>query len=193
MGGESNAQIKRLRSQARRLGIAIRMQPASRAWQSRAYSLIDRDTGRVIYTDVALDDVRTRLWWIMRDQRRATIPPVQGVEAPLERCPSCGTLRIASFRWCTSCGLDYEASIKLKPGPGAWALRQAAREASLPADGRRKLIQRPGGREPLRTRLVDIGYGVGRDLRSAPLREAGIGVILALLVGVMVSIVASAR
>ncbi len=193
MGGESNGEIRRLRSQGQRLGIAIRMQRSSPASQSRAYSLIDRDTGKVIYADVALDDVQTRLWWIMRDRRRVTIAPVQAAQTPPERCSSCGTLRIAAFRWCTSCGFDYEASIKPSPYPSTWATGPAAADVLLPTEARRKPVDLPRGRAPLRTRLVEFGYWAWRDLRSAPLREIGIGAVLALLVGVIVSIVASAR
>jgi uncharacterized protein len=113
----SNADIKRLRKEAGRLGIAIRMQPVSRASPSRVYRLIERDTGRVIYKDAALHDIRTRLW-MMRYRQRAPIASVRAHEPTLNQCPSCGTMRIASFRWCPSCGFDYQAAIEPSPDPG---------------------------------------------------------------------------
>ena len=117
MGGESNSDLKRLRTQARKLDITIRAQRASGPSQPPAYRLIDRGTGREIQGNLGLDELSTRLWWIARDRHRAESGPVQ---THSEACPSCGTSRIGSFRWCTSCGHDYEASLKSSPHQSTW-------------------------------------------------------------------------
>jgi hypothetical protein len=187
VGGESNSDMKRLRSQARRLDITIRAQPASSASQPRAYSLIDRATGMVIQANIGLDDLSTRLWWITRDRRRAETGPFQALS---EQCPSCGASRIGAFRYCISCGLDYEASLKSPPDQGWWMPRLDANDPFLPGQGRRNPIPRPAaaGR---RRRLAESGFAAWHAVRSVPWRELAIAATIGLLIGVMVTMAAS--
>jgi hypothetical protein len=101
--------MRHLRSQAKRLGLSIRTRRASRASGAPTYSLVDLKTGEVV-AEGLLDrsDLTTRLWWIARERRRAA-SMVSAVPRVLETpCPVCGTLRIGMFRWCTSCGFDFE-------------------------------------------------------------------------------------
>ena len=187
MGGESNSDLKRLRTQARKLDIAIRAQRASRPSQPRAYRLIDRATGREIQANLGLDELSTRLWWITRDRHRAESGPVQ---THSEACPSCGTSRIGSFRWCTSCGHDYEASLKSSPHQSIVGPRDD--DLFLQGPGTRDPIPRPdaAGR---RTRVVERGFGIWRTVRSIPWRELAIAAMVGVVIGVIVTIAASTR
>ena len=186
MGGESNSDMKRLRSQARKLDITIRAQRTSSPSQPRAYRLIDRATGTEIQANVGLDELSTQLWWITRDRHRAERGPVP---TQSEACPSCGTARIGSFRWCTSCGHDYEASLKSSPGQSAWV---DAHDLFLQGKGHRNPIPRPeaAGR---RTRFVERSLGIWRTVRSAPWRVLAIAAIVGLVIGVIVTVAASTR
>ncbi len=186
VGGESNSDLKRLRTQARKLDITIRAQRASGPSQPRAYRLIDRATGREIQSNLGLDELSTRLWWITRDRHRAERGPVQ---THSEACPSCGTARIGSFRWCTSCGHDYEASLKSSPHQSMWV---DAHDLFLQGQGHGNPIPRPhaAGR---RTRVVERGFGIWRTVRSIPWRELAIAAMVGVVIGVIVTVAASTR
>jgi tetrahydromethanopterin S-methyltransferase subunit F len=96
--------LTRLRAQARRLDLSIRTQRGTSASGERSYSLIERDGGRVLVSDLAgLTALERRLWLIARDRRQ----PVGVMRAEL--CAACGTPRVAFFRWCQTCGRDFEA------------------------------------------------------------------------------------
>jgi predicted RNA-binding Zn-ribbon protein involved in translation (DUF1610 family) len=69
--------------------------------------LLDRDTGDLIRGHIALADLSAELMWIDRERGLDVTSPVQKVVA--QSCPSCGTQRIGFFRFCRTCGLDYEA------------------------------------------------------------------------------------
>jgi hypothetical protein len=186
VGGESNSDLKRLRTQARKLDIMIRAQRASGPSQPRAYRLIDRATGMEIQANVGLDELSTQLWWITRDRHRAENGAVR---TRSEACPSCGTARIGSFRWCTSCGHDYEASLKSSPDQRAWV---DARDLFLQGQGHRNPIPRPeaAGR---RTRFVERGVRIWRTVRSVSWRELAIAAMVGVLIGVIVTVAASTR
>ena len=67
------------------------------------YAVIERDGGRVVAADIAGPAaLEHRLWLIARD-RRLSIEP-----QPSRNCPQCGAARVANFRWCQSCGTDFE-------------------------------------------------------------------------------------
>jgi hypothetical protein len=109
VGDRTAGEIERLRAQARRLGVSIRTKRASEPSTTRAYSLIERASGRVIGADlVGVDEVRERLWWIVRERREGLIDPAVAPDAHGQPCPSCGTPRLAFFRWCRNCGKDLE-------------------------------------------------------------------------------------
>ena len=104
---ESAQDLRQVRARAQKLGIAIRKQRPSRRAAGPLYRLLDRHSGELIRADLLLVDVPTELFWIVRERRRALEQPV--VPAPGGVCPSCSTPRIGFFRYCKSCGLDYEA------------------------------------------------------------------------------------
>src|SRR3954453_2970682 len=90
------------------MGISIKTQRAKGTSRQRAYSLIERSTGRVLYHDIDglidLEAVLSRIVWD-RQLARADGPPAS---ATSRSCPSCGTPRIGQFRFCRSCGRDFE-------------------------------------------------------------------------------------
>lgn len=116
------------------MGVSIRTQRGTRAAGERAYSVVDREGGRVLVSDVVgLAALERRLWMIARDRRRPT------ADVPTERCPGCGTPRVAFFRWCQTCGRDFEAGHLAVPlvDPGrrakiATARTMPARHAASP-------------------------------------------------------------
>lgn len=184
MGGESRGELNRLRSQARRMGIRIRTQPADGPSNSRAYSLIDRETGTVIYADVqGLADLQTRLWRIVRDRRFASANQLPANGATNELCPSCGSPRIGLFRWCRSCGLDYEANAHPQSDRAQDYRPHSAEPVVLPPPPHLTQLLPP------RERFAALRILVGKAYPFRSIRELGIGAILGLLVGVIVSIV----
>ena len=89
------------------MGLTIRTQRGTLPTGDRAYSVVERDSGRVLVVDVkGLDALERRLWIIARDRRQ----PVADVEAT--PCPACGTPRVAFFRWCQTCGRDFEPGLE---------------------------------------------------------------------------------
>ncbi len=135
----SKRELDRLRQRARRQGVAIRTQKASSAGAPSTYSLVDRETGAVLHSgigdlagieallsgalvvaptgaladppsDIPID-ASSDLPTPASGDPPADAPSVAPViwRAPDEICPSCGTPRVGHFRWCRSCGLDYEA------------------------------------------------------------------------------------
>ncbi len=113
MKAASSVEIRRLRSQARKLGLTVRAQRATRGSDARAYSLIDLETGEPVSTGLQDPvDIRERLWWIVRERTqgsRPTINSTAGHRGETEQCRLCGTVRSDYFRFCRSCGLDLEA------------------------------------------------------------------------------------
>lgn len=103
MGNAPRAvRITELRRQGRTLGIAIRANRVSKASPERTYRLIDAVSGTTLSAQVALGDVESELssFAIKRANARGVIAR--------ERCARCGRPRVATFRWCTSCGEDFE-------------------------------------------------------------------------------------
>jgi hypothetical protein len=111
---DSTRQMKRIRSRARIAGLTIRTRRVSRASSERAYSVIDRATGQELSSDIPdLDELTNQLWWIIRQRRRDAQQGGRTAEAPRESCPACETLRVGNFRFCRSCGFDFEpASVR---------------------------------------------------------------------------------
>src|SRR3954469_19903045 len=109
VGGESNDDIGRLRRRASATGISVRTERANRTSEQRAYSLVDRTSGNVLHGGIAtlidLEAVLSRIAW---DRRRAPADGPPRAEAP-RSCPSCGTSRVGQFRFCRTCGHDFEA------------------------------------------------------------------------------------
>ena len=78
----------------------------------RNYNLVELDGGKVLVADITgLTSLERRLWLIARERRQ----PV-GVIRP-ELCAACGTPRVAFFRWCQTCGRDFESDRERPPEP----------------------------------------------------------------------------
>jgi hypothetical protein len=106
---DSTRQMKRIRSRARIAGLTIRTRRVSRASSERAYSVIDGATGQKLGTDIPdLDELTNQLWWIIRQRRRDSEQGGRTAEAPKESCPACEAVRVGNFRFCRSCGFDFE-------------------------------------------------------------------------------------
>lgn len=188
---DSNNEMNHLRSQARRLGLSIRTRRASRASGVRTFALVDRETGHVIETNLEdLSDVQTHLGWIVRQRRMAL--PLDDV--PAEPCPACGTLRVAFFRWCLSCGLDYEANreptlhMPRRPrwsGPGG-------RLFGRPLPEPRAILDRTPGRPSIVSRVVTRAYEVNDRFAFGLTRQLAGGAVVALVVGAMVVLLVQA-
>ena len=188
---DSIQQLKHLRPQARRSGSRIRKQRPARRSGETLYRLLDRQNGEVIRRDVALVDVPTELFWILRDQRRALRSPVS---LPEDHCPSCGEQRMGFFRYCRACGFDYEPEHIPMPGLDTrtdvlWLQEPAATHppftlepAPLPAH--HAALPAP----PI---SVDVDAPPRRGFRSrfASPPELAVGVVVGVLLGVMATIV----
>jgi len=97
-----SADIKQLRRRARALGLSIRTKRASRSRPTPTYDLIETASGRLLAGGLAsVVDIEGHL-----DSAAVarTDNDLRG-----EACPACGTPRVAFFRWCRSCGRDFEA------------------------------------------------------------------------------------
>jgi len=186
VGGESNDEIRRLRSQARDLDVSIRLQRASRSSGSRTYDLVDRSTGAVIHAGIALGEIPERLASIPLDPATATIgqPALERQaheRAHGERCPMCGTQRIAFFRWCKKCGFDFEV-VEKAGYHGGWTTDGYP---SPPAPRSRVLV--PDREGPIR-RSIEAGVQAGRWIRSRPWPELLLAGFIGLLIGGVIAI-----
>lgn len=192
---DSVGQLSHLRSQARKLGLAIRAQRTSRGNGLRLYSIVDRETGQAMYADVQLADLQTRLTWIVRDRRRALEHPGLEEVPPEERCPSCGTPRVSFFRFCKSCGLDYEAT--LKPAP-AFRLEPPPNDPTPEpitwSEPELAPIQRQAPpRVSVAARIAGWVFEVADGYRFGSLRLLAGGAILGLLIGTIIALALGAR
>jgi hypothetical protein len=189
-------QLKYLRPRARKIGIVIRKQRASRSSTEPLYRLLDRDNAAVVRRDVALIDISTELFWITRERRRALERPA--AEPIEEVCPSCATPRIAFFRYCKTCGLDYEAGRTPVPGVDgggeflwlrdATALQRPSRVASQPVA---LATHHASTSESASSPLVVTAEpeATRRWYRFVSPPEVALGVILGALVGMIATIV----
>ncbi len=193
MESDSDSEMNHLREQARRLGLTIRTRRASRASGTRSYSFVERETGQVVGTDMQdLSDVQMRLWWIVRERRMVLAHPLNDV--PAERCPTCTTVRVAFFRWCLSCGLDYEATRDPKPpmarrpqwnGPRGRLFDQPPPEP--------RVILRPmEARRSITSPLAGLAYEIEDSFRFGLLGQLVGGAVVALIVGAMVVLLVQA-
>jgi hypothetical protein len=104
-----SADIKLLRRRSRALGISIRTKRASKTQPEPSYDLIDSASGQVLYSRLSLADAAKRLGSIAEDRAH------KGPAPEHERCSVCGTPRLATFRWCKSCGSDFEGFKAAEP------------------------------------------------------------------------------
>jgi len=90
--------------------------------------------GRVVAADaVGLAELEHRLWAITRDRRRSIDPDRSTT------CQRCGAARVGNFRWCKSCGSDFESerppTDQVKPAVPAMAEPvTSARRATAPEE-----------------------------------------------------------
>jgi predicted RNA-binding Zn-ribbon protein involved in translation (DUF1610 family) len=97
-----------LRRQAKKAGFSINSRPDPRDADARRYSLVDRATKTIVTGGIPdLDTLATELLSRIRERT----DPGQVVvheDLSLGSCPDCGTRRIGAFRYCRSCGRDFE-------------------------------------------------------------------------------------
>ena len=107
--------MKRIRAAARTYGLTIRTGRATRGSAERVYRVLDAATGETLGSKVPdLDKLAVQLWWIIK-QRREPERARGAAEVVREACPNCGTVRVGSFRFCRSCGMDFEPSRPSEP------------------------------------------------------------------------------
>ena len=202
MGGPPKGDIARLRRRAGALGITIRTQRANRASDRRAYTLVDRTSGMVLHRDIdALIDVEAALARLVWDRQRARADGPPAPDAP-PSCPACGTLRVGQFRWCRSCGHDFEAMAHIVARwppfqlaePAADAISsQPVEEPPLPAPvsdlaPRARILPEPRHRPGLEFRI-----GSRDRLSSLPIRQLEVGALIGLIVGVITAVLLNLR
>jgi len=189
-------QLKYLRPRARKIGIAIRKQRSSRNSTESLYRLLDSDSAAVIRRDVPLIDISTELFWIIRERRRALERPAA---KPIDEvCPSCATPRIGFFRYCKTCGLDYEAGPTPVPGVAVGGEFLWLHEATGPQRPSRSALQPVA----LATHQASMSESASsphvvtaepqatrRWYRFVSPPEVALGVILGALVGIFATIV----
>lgn len=96
-----------LRRQAKDAGLSINSRPDPRGGDARRYSLVERATKAVVARGIPdLDTLATEL--TSRIRERTDQGRVVAHEDLGEKCPDCGTRRIGAFRYCRSCGRDFE-------------------------------------------------------------------------------------
>ena len=207
-------ELARIRSRVRHLGLTIRSRAATRGSPQRVYSVLDRATGQVVCSGVAdLVELKTRLWWILRQRRLGSDQGAAPDPAATLRCPSCGTPRDGFFRYCRSCGYDWEVGhpstppVAASPGP-----TYLVRPDDLGASVVPTLNARPAGIRlsvtPVARPVAPAEQAVGRaGAASAPATAPGAGrtlrdtrsdagrivlamVLIGLLSGVAVAVIA---
>lgn len=202
VGGEPKGDISRLRRRASAIGITIRTHRRNGTSEQRAYSLVDRVSGRVLYGEIAtlmdVDAVLSRIVWD-RQRPDADAPSTTTVRA---FCPMCGTPRVGQFRWCRSCGHDFEASSHVAvswppfrlPEPETDASRKQPIDASrLPAPADASALLSRANPPDGHRRWLEVGIAVGDRLPSLPIRYLGIGALIGLLVGAITAVLLSLR
>ena len=190
MERESVDDMRRLRVQARRLGLAIRAERASRGSDQRTYRVIDSESGQVIGAGLhGTFDVREQLWWIIRERRGARSTPGAVTDPPTESCPACGTPRVGFFRLCLSCGLDYEAAREPTSTAGPKPLPKERLAAIPPATTEvTPVLDRLPVREPLIAKLGRLAHDVRVGDRLGFLRPLAGAALVGLLAGGIVAL-----
>ena len=113
--------LKQLREQARRAGLSIQQRRDRRAGHEYRYSILDRETRKVVAAGIHdLDALSSELGARIRDQDPGR--PVAAWAPPAtEACANCGAPRTGAFRYCRSCGFDFEPSTEsITQPPAAW-------------------------------------------------------------------------
>jgi hypothetical protein len=91
-----------IRRRARALGVSIRTNRASKARPERTFRLIEAASGTTLQAHLVLHDIEPALSRILADRARG------GKREQQERCASCNTARLGTYRWCMACGADFE-------------------------------------------------------------------------------------
>jgi hypothetical protein len=150
----------------------------------------------VIRGDLPLVDISTELFWIVRQRRLAVEQP--GAELPTEYCPTCATRRIAYFRYCRTCGRDYEAGLWPEPpldtrSDVLWLHEVTAPERSSQSAFETLALQTQQASMTVPASSPREATGkpqeVKRWYRSVSPSEVALGVFLGTLIGVIATIV----
>ena len=196
------------------MGLTIQTQRANAASPQRAYSLIERTTGTVLYGDIdGLIDVEAVLSRIVWDRQlaRANGPPAT-VTGP--SCPSCGTPRVGQFRWCRTCGRDFEPTAHTVPRwppfqlpePDVMSEPKPSMGPIQPTEAQIQPTRTQSTSSPMSNPIPRPDYGPGPRRRRWPfrislrdrdsiltIREIAIGAMLGLLIGAMIAAVSNMR
>ena len=79
-----------------------------------------------------------RLWLVARDRRLSMEP------RPTRSCPTCDSPRVANFRWCQSCGTDFEPwRVAATPAP---ATSRAPVQTPTASPPRTATLERPAAK-----------------------------------------------
>jgi len=204
-----------LRRQARQAGLAINSRSDPRAAGARRYTLVDGATKAVVAGGIRdLDTLATELWWRIRERADHRQDLAQE-DRSVESCAGCGTPRVGAFRYCRSCGRDFEedaARPDVQAVPDVSDARVGKGLLSLPlvasiaaSDGRQASVEPVQAEVPPQardTRADDPRPAVaptpvrpGELPSQAPMRQTWILVAIGLAIGVgcgvLVSLVAA--
>ncbi|MDQ3128345.1 MAG: hypothetical protein M3Q66_07840 [Chloroflexota bacterium] len=212
---QADSTLTNLRSALRSAGLEVR---SRRLANGRTYSVRDKASGEVLIRGLTdLDELRNRVWWLLRT-RRLRAAGTQAVAVPVRpSCTACGLARVGAFRFCQSCGFDFEP-VKvdalaaggthevpyLAPGvqviaadPNGRADRWPAVPSGTPL-AYRSAVERiptiaaqlsPVDDEPARGRFDGLARYVRRQAAEEGGRQLLIGAALGGLVGAAVSVV----
>jgi hypothetical protein len=205
VGVEPKGAINRLRSRARRMGIAIRTARPHGSAKGQTFSLVDRKTGTILVADVdGLVELERRLALIGQERGLAQARLLPEIHAPAEFCWICSTRRVGRFRWCRSCGFDFELAVHGQPPRPVFQLQavppaivdpptQVDRPATVvrPADP----VFAPSAmplpsylRDMPRKRFPFMGFAFRDRYPSVSLRAMGLWVVATVLIGLLLGI-----
>jgi hypothetical protein len=133
-------QMARIRLLARTHGLKIRARQTSRGSGQRAYTVLDGATGESLVVAPDLDELKTRLWWVIRQRElQRQSGATNGVAR--ETCPVCGTPRVGALAFCRTCGFDFEPARATVPT--TWPVTSTPMPTTSPADSA-PVTSRPG-------------------------------------------------
>lgn len=194
MINDTAGSVATLRTRLRAAGLTLEERD-DEASDAVVFRVVDGRTGDVVVPDVRdVDDLRNRVWWLLRGRSPTTAGPAKPANPAL--CVSCGSRRIGSFRFCLSCGADHEPWKSDRPDdprrrhllghpPDVQPARGAIHEVSL--------VPPPSSHGSVDHRQPRVRFGAARrpaglDRLPDGLVQVILGVLLGGLVGLGVSV-----
>lgn len=103
---QAETTLEDLRKALRPFGLQIR---SRRLASGPVFSVRDKESGEVLIRGLTdLDELRNRAWWILRTRPRGAGGTHAADETAQACCEKCGRARVGFFRFCLSCGFDFE-------------------------------------------------------------------------------------